>query len=232
MVLRLLSKMPMTTNPELDATRGALGAGVYGLAELRAFLAFSGSPEDAERALPWLTSVLNPAGHRRRQADYSFSDLISLFVVRELLKKGVPQRTIHDAEKWLRAKWGTDRPFVRDEIKTDGVDVFCDDEVIPQQIESANRQGQQTLREAIKDRLTSVRYSDGVAACWVPASGVVIDPRVQFGEPVVKGTRIPTEAVANVAQNLGADRATVRFGLTHDQIVAAVAFENQIASLN
>lgn len=224
--------MPSTLDPELQATRGSLGVGVYGLSELRQFLAVSGKREDADNALPWLRSILNPVGHSPWQADYSFSDLISLFVVRELLKKGLSRSTIREAETYLRVKWHTDRPFVRDEIKTDGVDVFCDDHVITKQIESANRHGQQTMREAVKDKLTSVRYNDGIATAWIPAEGVLLDPKVQFGEPVIQGTRIPTEAVANVARSLGEDCAAGRFDIEADQVAAAIAFEQQIASLN
>jgi uncharacterized protein (DUF433 family) len=224
--------MGTIADKDLASTRGALGVGVYALSDLRVLLALSGSAKDAEKALPWLRSVLNPAGHRPWQADYSFSDLISLFVVRELTKRGVQAPTIRSAEIYLRKKWKTDRPFVSDQIQTDGHRVLVDDEVIAGQIESADLHGQQIMRELIKDRLTHVHYRDGTAEYWTPAQGIVVDPRVQFGEPVVEGTRIPAEAVANVARNLGANCAAGRFELEADQVAAAIAFEQQIASLN
>jgi hypothetical protein len=124
-------------------------------------------------------------------SDYSFSDLISLFVVRELLNKGVTPRTIRMAESYLRRKWKTDRPFVTDEIQTDGRTVFVDDEIVSGQIESADRHGQQVMREVVSDRLARVRYHAGTAESWSPADCVLVDPRVQFGEPVIAGTRVP-----------------------------------------
>lgn len=224
--------MSTTADKGISSTRGVIGRGVYALSDLRVLLALSGTANDAEKALPWLRSVLNPAGHRPWQADYSFSDLISLFVVRELTKKGVQAPTIRSAEFYLRKKWKTDRPFVSDQIQTDGHRVLVDDEVIAGQIESADLHGQQIMRELVKDRLTHVHYHDGTAEYWTPTEGIVVDPRVQFGEPVVEGTRIPVEAVANVARNLGASCAAGRFGLKADQVAAAIAFEQQIASLN
>jgi uncharacterized protein (DUF433 family) len=229
--LRLYEHMP-TTNPELTPTRSALGTGVYGLPELRAFVALEGTREDGEHVLSWLKAALNPVRHRPRAADYSFSDLVSLFVVRELLRKGVKPHKIREAEAWLRETEKTDRPFVRDDIKTDGVEVFYRDELIPTQIEAASRRGQQTMREPIQDRLTSVGYEGGSAAYWKPAPGVMIDPRVQFGTPVVIGTRVPTEAVSGVARKLDVERAVRRFKLSTEHVQNAIAFEDRLASLS
>jgi len=236
-----------TADNDIESTRGDLGKGVYALSDLRAYLAFEAAEDDADRAdpalawttqrgprpsevvLPWLTQILNPTRHRARNADYSFSDLVSLFVVRELLRKGVRPSRIREAEDFLRRDLKIDRPFVFEDIKTDGVDVFFRDNVIPTQIEAASLSGQQVFREAIKDRLTSVRYTDGTAAYWVPMPGVIVDPRVQFGEPVVEGTRVPTEAVASVARNLGTERAALRFGLGTELVETAISFEQQLA---
>jgi uncharacterized protein (DUF433 family) len=235
--------------PTIEQTRGDVGQGVYAVEDFRRLLAISDSgqrPVESDRAPAarharrarwgdaghWLRTALNPVQHAPWRADYSFSDLISLLVVRELLLKGVALHKIKEAEAWLREVEGTDRPFVREDIKTDGVEVFYRDELIATQIEAASRRGQQTMRELIKDRLTSVKYQGGIAAYWRPAPGVVVDPRVQFGEPVVIGTRIPTDAVAGVVKRLGRDRAMRRFDLSAEQIEDAVAFEDRMAAVN
>ncbi len=210
--------------------RHELGSGIYGLADLRAYLAISGRQEDGRRALPWLTRVLNPVDHKARRPDYSFSDLISLFVVRFLLQKGVEPKDIREAELHLREEWKTDRPFVSDEIKTDGRNVFFRDEVISGQIEAADMRGQETMREMVKDRLTGVHYSDGTAAYWVPLDTVMLDPRIQFGEPVVVGTRLPTETVAEAVRNFGPADAAQRFSISRNAVSAAVTFEQRLAA--
>jgi uncharacterized protein (DUF433 family) len=224
--------MPAIANKELEATRGDLGQGVYALSDLRVLLSVYGDPKDGKRAERWLKRVLNPVEHGRWQADYSFSDLVSLFVVRQLRERGVKPRKIRTAESYLRKLWRTDRPFAREDIKTDGVEVFCEDEVRKGQIDSASERGQQRIREAVTDGLASVFYDDGQAAYWVPMQGVLVDPRVQFGAPVVKGTRIPTEAAAGVVGNLGKEEAMLRFGLSSGRLEDAIAFEERIASLN
>ena len=235
--------------PTIEQTRGEIGQGVYAVEDFRRLLAISDSgdrPMGSDVAVAarrpraarwgdasyWLRNALNPVKHAPWHADYSFSDLISLLVVRELLLKGVPLHKIREAEAWLRETEGTDRPFVRDDIKTDGVEVFHRDELIPTQIEAASRKGQQAMREPIKDRLTTVQYQSGIAAYWRPAPGVVIDPRVQFGAPVIVGTRIPTDAVSGAVKRLGRERAMRRFDLTAEHIDNAVAFEDRMAAVN
>jgi uncharacterized protein (DUF433 family) len=220
-----------TISHDSETARQALGAGFYGLADLRVFLAFSGQPPDAERALPWLTRALNPVTHRSKSADYSFSDLVSLFVVRELRRKGVRASDIRTAEYYLRKKWKTDRPFVSDEIQTDGRRVFIEDEVIPGQIESADLEGQQVMREMVKDWLSYVHYHEGTAAYWTPMKKILVDPRVQFGEPVIAGTRIPTSAVADIARLAGPEDAADQLGVDLSGARAAISFETKLAAL-
>jgi hypothetical protein len=109
----------------------------------------------------WLGSVLNPVRRHPRRPDHSFSDLISLFVVSELRRRGVRPAAIREAEAWLRRKWQTDRPFVSEEIQTDGHGIFVDDRPVSGQIESADRHGQQVMRELVicltKDYLPPLR---------------------------------------------------------------------------
>jgi uncharacterized protein (DUF433 family) len=224
----------MTATPHLpESTRGDLGQGFYSLEDLRSYLGVSGESKDAHRALPWLETVLNPVAHEPRRPDYSFSDLISLFVVRFLLQKGVRPSDIREAEQYLRERWNTDRPFVSDEIKTDGRNVFYRDEVISGQIEAADMRGQQTMREVVKDRLTSVHYSEGAAVLWMPTKHVVLDPRVQFGEPVITGTRLPTEAVAEAVRHFGVEETARRYAISETAVSSAIAFEKRrMAVLN
>jgi uncharacterized protein (DUF433 family)/GNAT superfamily N-acetyltransferase len=209
-----------------------LGKGLFSLADLRIYMAFSGHREDGDRVLPWLTEILNPVHHQAKRPDYSFGDLVSLFVVRELKKKGVRTRVIRDAEEYLRKKWNTDRPFVSDEIKTDGCGIFVDDELVAGgQIESAERHGQQVMREAVRERLTHVKYDDGTASSWNPTRFVAVDPLVQFGEPVITGTRIPTSSIADMATFASVAQIASDMGVTAKQAKAALNFEQRLAAI-
>jgi hypothetical protein len=202
---------------------------------LRVLVSYHGSPEDGRRATEWwLPGVLNPVGHRRYQPDYSFSDLISLFVVRELLRSGVKAGTIREAETYLRKLRGIDRPFVSQGIATDGSEIYLDGERAaggPEQIESASRHGQQAMVEAIRDRLRTVRYDEGQADRWEPAPHVLVDPAVQFGEPVVASTRLTTATFAEAVGQLGLKEAAAAFDVPREAASSAVEFERRLATL-
>ena len=193
-------------------------------------MALSGSPEDSKRVLPWLSEILQPVHHQAKRPDYSFGDLISLFVVRELKRKGLKTPTIREAESYLRKKWKTDRPFVTDELKTDGCGIYVDDELVAGgQLESADRHGQQVMREAVRERLSNVHYSEGWATAWNPARHILVDPRIQFGEPVINGTRIATELVADMAAYASVDKIAIDMGISEEQAEAALTFERHLA---
>lgn len=218
------------TNQLPNTNRRKLGGGAYSLQELRAYLTFSGKPKDGDHASYWLKATLNPVAHKSKRADYNFDDLVSLFVVRELRKRGVRPRAIKEAEEWLRDRLGIERPFVVEDIKTDGVDVFYRDEAIRGQIEAASRKGQQAIRAAVSEKLTSVRYTDGTASSWEPVQGIILDPEIQFGEPVIAGSRLTTELVAGVADSLGIDRAAERFCIDAASVRSAMAFQSTLAA--
>jgi hypothetical protein len=223
--------MALTTAANPESTRGQLGQGIYSLAELRSYLAFYGESRDGELALRWLTAVLNPVAHRARRPDYSFDDLISLFVVRELLELGVYGFRIREAEQYMRRLLETDRPFVHKDVATDGHVVWLDTEE-PSQVERASHgPGQQAHRAIIGPSLRRVKYVDRKAAAWSPVPHVELNPSVQFGEPVVAGTRLLTSIVAEAAERYEADSAAVRLGVEPRAARAAVEFERRLAAL-
>lgn len=220
--------MADTLTPDTESIRGQLGQGIYSLAELRAYLAYYGK---AGQALYWLGAALNPVAHRHHEPDYSFSDLVSLFVVHELRQLGVRLASIRAAEARMRRITGADRPLVSQDVATDGEEVFFATE--RDQVESANvsrkrRTGQQASRIVIAPYLKSVRYRGGAAVSWSPTTHVVLDPLVQFGDPVIEGTRVMTSAVADVADVAGLAVAAKRLSVPLDAAEAAVRFEHAL----
>ena len=72
-----------------------------------------------------------------------------------------------------------------------------------------------------------------LAERWWPlgrAVPVVLDPRVNFGAPVVAGTGVRTSTVARLARRASAAEAAVAYELELAQAEAAVAFEEQLAA--
>jgi uncharacterized protein (DUF433 family) len=82
--------------------------------------------------------------------------------------------------------------------------------------------------QSLKDGV--VYDPDGDARAWFPrqalAPNVIIHPKLAFGRPVLKGSGIPTEAVAGALRAEGSIEAVAAiFEITTKRVREAVAFE-------
>ena len=60
---------------------------------------------------------------------------------------------------------------------------------------------------------------------------VVVDPRVQGGQPVIKGTRVPVAVLAGaVAAGDAVERVATDYGVTVAQVRAALAYAANLVS--
>jgi uncharacterized protein (DUF433 family) len=217
----------------LDKQTYHLGEGLYGLTELSRYVAYRHSKRaDVPRTARWLSGALNPVDHRRGRPDYSFHDLISLFVIRELVAAGVKLSAIRKAEGHLRERLRLPRPFASVRLKTDGVNVlYRASPEIRNQLTAADLAGQEVLVPTIEWALRDVVYEQHVAVRWRPEPHVQLDPEVQFGEPCVTGTRIPTTQIAAL---IDSDETTAKvarqYGLSVEAVEDAVRFEHELAA--
>jgi uncharacterized protein (DUF433 family) len=206
--------------------------GIYGLGELtRLVVVRHRHHHAAAQVARWLDRGLGHVDHTHKRPDYSFHDLVSLFIVRDLIDAGVRLADIAVAERHLSAALGLTRPFASIRVLTDGVDVlYRATPQVVEQLTSANRRGQEVLRPTIEQALRDVSYEHEVAARWAPAPSIVVDPRVQFGEPCVAGTRITTERLAEL-KKAGESILSLAdsFDLTEDEVRGALEFERELA---
>jgi uncharacterized protein (DUF433 family) len=57
------------------------------------------------------------------------------------------------------------------------------------------------------------------------APGIVVDPSVRFGRPVIKGTRVPVEIVlGQLAAGLTVEVVAEEYGLTRDAVLGALRY--------
>ncbi len=57
------------------------------------------------------------------------------------------------------------------------------------------------------------------------APGIVVDPTVRFGKPVIKGTRVPAElVVAKLAGGMSVDDVAEEYEITADDVRAALGY--------
>jgi uncharacterized protein (DUF433 family) len=208
----------------------ALRRGLYGLGELTRYLSLDQErPLTASNVARWAQHGLSSLEHRPRRRDYSFADLVSLLVVRNLMALGLGVADIRKSEAHLRERYGRAHPFVSVRLKTDGVDVFYDAfPAISKQLTSANRGGQEVLEPAIIGALRGVSYEDGIAAAWSPTSGIVLDPTLQFGEPCIAEASITTAHLAELSsQSSPAELAHV-YRIDEAAVRRALEFERRL----
>jgi uncharacterized protein (DUF433 family) len=140
----------------------------------------------------------------------SFTNLVELFVLADLRKvHGIPLQRVRTALRYVEDKLAIQRPLVRAEFKTDGIDLFVE-QLIPDSKKSAllnaSSGGQVAVREALSARLERVEWDEKkIAARLFPfvrsdtaaqPLTIVIDPRMGFGRPVIAKTGIRTSVVA------------------------------------
>ena len=98
---------------------------------------------------------------------------------------------------------------------------------------AASRYGQLAM-EMLREYLIPVsglRFEDKVARSWEPRPYVVLEPAVQFGEPCIRDTRIPTRAVWGLVRGGDPEWLVMQsYGLTQDELTAALAWEEKVAA--
>ena len=64
------------------------------------------------------------------------------------------------------------------------------------------------------------------------APGIVVDPKVKVGKPVIKGTRVPVELVlGKLAGGMTQEEVMTEYGLSRGDILAALGYAAHIVSL-
>lgn len=165
-----------------------------------------------------------------RDLTIAFHDLVSMRVIAALRAAGVTWPRIHAAETWLRRHTGQQRPFATEQLWTDHSEVLSD---FGDRLIAASQHGQLAM-SIVKDYLIPVsglRFADQLAASWSPQPGVVLDPAVQFGEPCIQDTRIPTSAISSLMRGGDPPDLVARsYGITPDELAAALCWEHKIAA--
>jgi len=61
------------------------------------------------------------------------------------------------------------------------------------------------------------------------APGIVVDPEIRFGKPVIKGTRVPVHiVVAKLAGGMSPDEVAKEYELTPEEIRAALGYAAKV----
>ncbi len=167
-----------------------------------------------------------------RNMIFTFEDLVSLRMVAIFRQYGHSLQSIRTAEEYFRNKTGDPLPFVTRNMWVDRGDIFAD---LHEQLVSGVKKGQVAfsfLRKNLEQVNLEFDQCDRANA-WSPYPHVSLRPTVQFGQPCVTGTRVPTqiiwgmvkqgENVDTVADDLALDVNKVQGACTWEQRLQGVA---------
>jgi uncharacterized protein (DUF433 family) len=164
----------------------------------------------------------------------NFLQLVSYRMVAAMRAYGISSRDIRIAHALLRERWKWHYPFAMEPIWVGAPDIFVHIGGTPVAV---TRFWQSSL-EFMRDFLIPIETGfhglsfdgDNQAKTWTPSEGVVLNPRLQFGEPCIEGTRVPTETIWAFYQSGDTvDTLAEMYRLPRPKIEAAIAWEEKIA---
>jgi uncharacterized protein (DUF433 family) len=213
-----------------------LGQGVYEIAEIARYVGLSSST--VRSWFKWRSdrAGLGPlfkSDYESKDGDYavSFLNLIEAYVGRFFRDHGVQPALIRRAHEILQGELNTKHPFAHANLCTDGNRII---------VNNASKSDSHLVDVVSKQRwfseiqgwLSHIVYGQEtqLANQWRIAKGVVIDPEVSFGKPVVEGTGITTFVLSSqyFANRENATLVADLFDTTEEAVLEAVNFETGI----
>ena len=151
------------------------------------------------------------------------------------LKHRIHLTKIREAVAFVEQKLEIPHALASVKFETDGVDLFVDHVGA---FLNVTRGGQLAIRRLLEEFLHRVEYDDAGGAVLLypflsPGSverAVSISPLVSFGRPVIDGTRIPTEILAeryDAGESL--ESLAEDYGQSREAIEKAILFEQEAA---
>lgn len=219
----------------------AIFTGIYGIPEAARYLAITppltnGNKVSTARLRYWIrTSIpqIKEPVFPTRQRLITFLDLISMRMVAVLRSRNIKLREIRNTEAWLLKEFGIQYPLASHGFWT------CDSHIFLKFEEhillTASKFGQQAMT-FIKDWLREVELdmtfdAEELANSWLIYKGIRINPKIQFGEPCIDGTRIPISSLWSNFQ-AGDKPETIAKGyeLSVSQVQYAIQWEQRLVT--
>jgi uncharacterized protein (DUF433 family) len=157
---------------------------------------------------------------------FSFHDLISLLVARELHERGVSTDEIREGTLYLARQLDTDRPLAHKGLATVGRSFFAK----LGDWYDAGKGGQGAFDLVIKPMLRPIDYDEAqMASHWRPYKRIGLTPRIQAGAPCIDGTRILTAGIRDMVST-GDDPADIAeaYEIPIADVRAAIGYEESL----
>ncbi len=170
-------------------------------------------------------------GLRGEEVALTFLDLVSLRMIAVFRALGVTSLEIRKAHHELRAARGWSHPFAMEPLWISGLHIYIRENSIPIAI-TKNWQSAFDFEELFVGPMHNMAFGENeLPTIWEPQEGIVLDPKISFGEPCLKGTRIATQVLWSLVEaGDPPDRVALAYQLPTEQVEAAIAWENQLAA--
>lgn len=193
----------MTTTTTDDGP--SLGEGIYTFPQVAQILSRRERPLTTRQVRCWTQSGLVPPSYEvEGHMLLTFHDLISLEVVARFLDAGWSLQGVRRIEQELHAEYrNLLRPFAYRVFFTDGLSLWAgrhsDDPHLIELIGKKARRDSKPLAwaGAVATFADEIRFegANQGASAWELSPWIEINPQIQFGAPVVRGTRVPISTV-------------------------------------
>ena len=220
--------------------------GLYEPAEIASYLRVALPPQVIVRTRPtsrgiytWIRrGIVAPDQQDTPGRDLvaDFEDLVSCQAVALFRAEGLRLRDIARAERFFASRYGTLKPFAHHDFWYSRRDIlapfnaeFLVSGVFPGQLAIKDL----VLSEAafLRDRL-GFSSQTGQAVEWEPMDGIALVPNVQFGQPCLKGTRIPTSTLWSfVAGGDPVEAVADDYGIEVADVERACEWERQVRAV-
>ncbi len=219
-----------TRSSRAEPWRRRLYLPAYSLAEAARYARISARTAGRwQLGMPARASVLSL---RERGESLSYLELVELAVVAAFRTAGVSLERIQRSREFFAQRFREEFPFAHRRLLSEGAHVLMDLRHVQPDAELgklvvADASGQLVWRDLIGARLKEFEYENDLALRWHVAglhSPVIIDPRLSFGAPTVRG--IATWAVkGRYEAGESVEEIAEDFGLAPDEVREAITFE-------
>ena len=213
-------------------------SGVYPVVDAAALIQAT-SPEVSNLATPrhlfrWVRDGLTGqylTGLKGNDVALTFLDLVSLRLIAVFRAHGVTSKEIRGAHDALRKARGWSHPFAMEPVWISGLNIYIKENNIPIAI-TKSWQAAFNFVDLFVGPVHNLAFGeDNHPRTWEPHEGIVLDPKVSFGEPCIKGTRIGTQVLWSLAAAGDCpERIAQAYDLSVDQVEAAIAWEDKLAA--
>lgn len=176
-----------------------------------------------------------PVARRGDEPYLTFDNVIEIAAVAALRRAGLSMQRIRTDVEFARRELKIERPLLSERFRTDGQELFLRDSATHPHWTNLSRSGQ-VAWSYLEQVLREVDYAeDLLARRWWPAGrdeGVVVDPLVNFGRPVIAVVGVRTETLLDRwVAGVTLEELAEEYQVTPAAVERAVRFENRAGAI-